>query len=511
VQLTPKGYFFGDSIAVDGTWKPVVAPVTVTVNIEFSEAANDPTDYASYVKGILDKAYAGLTVDGQPVNFVFNTADRAAGAPPLPCYHQIYIARDPNLRSWTSGLGPGVEDGIWSRYGGSTIPVHEVGHLLGLDDQYNDYFHINSTGANVQMPENGLEGDALRAALPPGISPSDGVLISKPFKGSEHDVMGADRGKVSQTDVNQIAASADEVVTDVPGDVLLNKNLDDQNMVVGAPFSLRIPKGGTAHVDGMIAYCIDLSRHVPGTSGSAGFDPLGPAGSLGTPAMTALQAVVGVIASQEGPPADYVSGGNNVPGANEAIWRITDDADPAFDGDPTTAAQADAILQAAGVDPSVADLTYNAPHFTDPNAASTQTRAVSLSGILPAPAPPIQGVLPLANAARISALIVTTRRPRIGARHATVVLTAQLRVVGAPDTVTVSLTRTLHRHTVTVARGAQQPVPVGQALVSLVARRLKPGAYRLVVRDTAGHRLQAPVQVRSVGRRQAGRQTSRAR
>jgi hypothetical protein len=75
-------------------------------------------------------------------------------------------------------------------------------------------------------------------------------------------------------------------------------------------------------------------------------------------------------------------------------------------------------------------------------------------------------------------------------------LTAQLTVSGAPDTLTISLTRTRHKHTVTVALGAPQLVPVGQALVSLVARGLTPGGYRLIVRDAAGRRLQASVHVR---------------
>jgi hypothetical protein len=485
VQLTPKGRFGGDSVAVDGTWRPVVAPTTITVHLEFSRAADDGTDWAALLKGVLASKYAGYKVDGRPVTFVFDTVNRAPGAGPRPCYHEIYMDSDHrDLRSYVNNVGPGVQGGEWSAFDRPSSAPHEVGHLLGIGDHYSDYFHINRTGVDVKLPDNGLEGDALQAALPRGIHAGDGRLISKPWKGYERDLMATGKGRLRQADLNRIVAGADEVVHDDPGDVLLNKSAADQNLVTAAPFDLRIPKGQRAHVDGMVAYCIDLQRHIPGTTTQAGFDTLGPAGALGGDAMAALQRVVDVIAARQTAPLQYVLG------ANYAIWRVTDNADPTFDPDAVS------ILQAAGVPPAPADQTYAAPHYND-SVSGSQTQALSLSGPLPQPAPPVQGVLPPANATpALSALRVTPVLTRAGSRHAPTVFTAQLLVSGAPDTVTLLLTRTRHKRTTTVARGRQQTVPVGQALLSLVARALMPGTYSLVVRDAAGHQLQASVRVR---------------
>lgn len=485
VQLTPKGNFGGDSVAVDGTWKPVRAPTTITVHLELSRAADDGTDWASLLKGVLGSKYAGYKVDGQPVNFVFDTVNRAPGAAPRPCYHEIFMDSDNrNLRSYVDDVGPSPQGGEWSAFDQPSSAPHEVGHLLGIDDHYSDYFHINRTGANVKLPDNGLEGDALQAALPPGIHASDGRVFSKPWPGYGRDLMATGTGRLRQADLNRIVAGADIVVHDDPGDVLVNKSQADQNLVTAAPFDLRIPKGQHAHVDGMVAYCIDLHKHVPGFTSQTGFDTLGQASALGGDAMTALQRVVGVIAARQ--PGALQA----VPGANEAIWRVTDDVDATGDSD------ADSILQAAGVPPAATDHTYAAPHVNDA-IGGTQTMALSPSGPLPAPPPPVEGVLPPANVApSLGALSVTPPRPRVRSRHTVTVLTAQMMVSGAPDTLSLSLTRTRHKRTTTVARSRPQAVAVGQALLSLVARGLTPGPYRLVVRDTAGRRLQATIRVR---------------
>lgn len=484
VQLTPKGSFGGDSIAVDGTWKPVRAPTTITVHLEFSRAADDGTDWAALLNGVLSKQYKGYKVDGQPVNFVFDTVNRTSGAAPRPCYHEIFMDSDNrDLRSYVSDVGPAVQGGEWSAFDHPSLAPHEVGHLLGIGDHYTDYFHVNSTGANIKLPDNGLEGDALQAALPSGIRASDGRLIGKPWKGYEKDLMATGTGRLRQADLNRIVAGADIDVHDDPGDVLLNKSSADQNMITAAPFDLRIPKGQHAHVDGMVAYCIDLHKHIPGTTTEAGFDTLGPAGALGSDAMVALQRVVNVIAARQTAPLEQVIG------ANDAIWRVTDDEDASFDSYATS------ILQAAGVPPAAADQTYAAPHFNDAVGAA-QTMAVSLTGPLPAPPPPVQGVLPPANAQPVlSALSAAPRRLRAGSRRIRTVLSAQLVVSGASDTVTLSLTRTRHKHTITVARGRPQTVPVGQALLSLVVSGLAPGSYHLVVRDVAGQRLQTSIRV----------------
>ena len=385
LQLTPKGRIGGDSVTVDGTWKPVKVPTTITMHLEVTRAADDGTDWAPLVKSKLDAAYAGYVVDGQPVRFNFDVVDRQPGAPARSCFHEILMHIDNPVRSYVNDLGPAAQGGEWTAPDAAAWP-HEVGHLLGVDDHYSDYFRVTKTGADIKLPQNALAGDALQAALPAGIKAADGLLYSKPWKGYENDLMATGTGRMRQADVASIVAGADIEVHDDPGDVLLNKNTDDQNLVTGAPFHLRIHKGKPAHVEGLVAYCLDQQRHRPGASGSKGFDVLGSAGALGSESMDALQRVMNVVAARApGPLAE-------TPGANDAIWRVTDDTDPGDDPD------ARAILQAAGVPPAPADKRFAAPHFMDANAATPQTQAPGPAGT-PPPAPPAprEGVLPAAG------------------------------------------------------------------------------------------------------------------
>ena len=191
--------------------------------------------------------------------------------------------------------------------------AHEMGHLMGIDDHYTDYFRTSS-GAKIPLPQNGLEGDALQAALPKGISKDAGRIESAPWY--PNDIM-ADRTKgFSDSELRFFSRNASLDIHDDPGDILVNKNPGDQNMITAHPFDLIVPPHGTATANGLTAYCINEHLHVPNASG--GFDVLGPAGEQPGPAAAALQRLAEVV-------------GRTLPAygslaAVDAFWRISDDA-----------------------------------------------------------------------------------------------------------------------------------------------------------------------------------------
>jgi hypothetical protein len=175
------------------------------------------------------------------------------------------------------------------------------------------------------------------------------------FKGTE---------KLAQFDVDRFAVAGASKLTieSKPGDLLLNKDGGAQNLAVGAPFELTVEPGKPGHADGLVAYCIDLHHHVP--SEGQGFDVLGPAGRRPEPSLQYLQRVLEVAATLQ------ATALVETPGAQDAVWRISDDSS-ADDGA--------AILALAGIP----DTTFNTPHFVNPNAASPETSAVSPTGVLP--------------------------------------------------------------------------------------------------------------------------------
>src|SRR3954452_24245399 len=187
--------------------------------------------------------------------------------------------------------------------------AHEAALRLGRRDEYDDVFTTNK-GLSFKLPENGLEGDELQAALTPlGLDAKLGVVHSVPHSLYEHDLLGVGgSARLSPYDLGRLLAGADLDITDVPGDVLLSKDPEAQNFVTGGAFRLRVPRGQSVHVNGLVAYCIDLGRDVPG-AGRAGFDVLGPAGELGNEAMDALQRVADVVAAREPGPLQATPGG----------------------------------------------------------------------------------------------------------------------------------------------------------------------------------------------------------
>jgi len=280
---------------------------------------------------------------------------------------------------------------------------------------------------DIPLPSGELTDEVIQEAIGSAYSLHDGHVIVKPKPGlldTKNDIMvGVRNGRLRALDLRQIVANADLVVHAAPGTILVNKDSGAQNLVIGAPFALRIPVNQTAHVDGMVAYCIDVSRHTPqpGTR----LDVLGRAGDLGGDALNALQRVVDVVAARE--PGPLLA----TPGANDAIWRVSDDQQVG-DDDP----DAQAILAAAGIPAGQVSVSFAAPHFDDPDPASPDSEQLTPAGAV---VPPVPVVTPTpAPAAVVSRLVVTPRNPRHGR---VVLIGARVGVSGADGRVAVDLVR----------------------------------------------------------------------
>ena len=320
-------------MAVDGRWQRFPElPVQVTVHLEIVHQPGDTTPYADRVKAELDRAYAGVTTDdGQRVNFTFDVVERASSAAPRKCFHEVIMHPKADVVGEMSDLGPKQLTGDWEAQEQWSWK-HEMGHILGIDDHYETFFVFkNGKHPDVKVPNNPTDAQ-VQKAIGPHFSLRDGKQVTRSANTTPDDFMGSTRnGHLRKIDARRIANRALLVVHDVPGDILVNRDPAEQNLIVGAPFDLTIPTNGFAHVDGMVAYCIDASRLAPHPGST--LDMLGRAGDRGGAAMDALQRVIDVIAAREPGPLQAT------PGANDAIWRVTDDA-PISDDDPA----AEAIL-----------------------------------------------------------------------------------------------------------------------------------------------------------------------
>jgi hypothetical protein len=469
VKLTAKGGYNKDAVAVDATWKPADVPVTVQIDVEFSGFPGGPSA-AQVEKAIEDNLPPREAIDGTKVKFDIVARERAPGAPPSPCFHQTQLTSDSDFRGeagddsnplkvpqsgeWPTGRGPDGDRQIWT---------HEALHLAGLEDQYMQVFRIGSKDYPIPDSVDIADPEAVKKwAKSKGLDYDAGKAGTKPKPGHEDDIMGdvfGGKEKLLQADVNKFAAigAGRLTIESKPGDVLLNKDGSDQNLAVGAPFELTVSPGKPGHADGLVAYCIDLRRHPP--SEGTGFDVLGPAGAQPEPSMKHLQRVLEVAARLQ--PAALES----TPGAQDAIWRITDD---------TLLEDGAAIYALAGVP----NETFNAPHFANPNAASAETRAVSPTGVLP-PAAPVP---------YLSALRTKPAKLPAGKRGT---VTAIVKLKGAGDEVRFELQRRKGGEWRRVKRLGSKKLRAGNATVKLTIPAQRPGAVRLMAIGDASSALAA--------------------
>jgi hypothetical protein len=491
--LFSKGKFQGDSVGLQADWKRVKAPITVHVNAEFIPPPGDSMDYGDLIRTAVASHLKGLKLkggpeSGTPINFDLNFLTRAPGAPPRDCFHQIQVS-DIDLEY--SPLGPKAGGGVW---GVSQENVrawtHEVGHLIGLDDTYHDVFvvdHGAKAGSSYPLPDNGLQGAALDSALSKfSLKSTDGYVRGDLNKGaSPKDLMYNYDFKTHTLAANKefrnLIEKADIVINDPGGTVLVNKRdgnggagpgdgLDhQQNLITGGgvvpfynpDFSLRVRYRGQARVNGLVAYCIDLNREVP--TRATRFDVLGAAADLPDPAMQALARLMTVA---RGVP--FTDGAQS--GVQSAIWRITDSTDPADAAKP--------LLAAAGISP---DQDYPGGHFSDPNASSATSGAVTTSSRLPRlrlrPAGPL--ARPRLTGVAVVPAVIPAGPPRTS--DVTVIVT------GAPAPVAVTLQLRAGRRWRTLARLGTPRLDVGSPTISVTLPRLGRGSYR--VQASSGHQV----------------------
>lgn len=474
VTLTAKGGFNGDAVAVDAKWKPTDVPVTVQIDVEVSSYPGGPT--AAQIEASIESRLPPRTaVDGTQVKFDVVARGRAPGAAPSPCFHQVQLLKNADYRGdageagqnplmtpqtgeWPSGRGPVGDRQIWT---------HEALHFAGLGDRYGSFFKV---GKKLYPIPDDVDIDDKKAleewAKSQGLDVNAGKAGTKALPGHEQDIMGdvfKGSEKLLQVDIDTFAViGADELTIEgKPGDLLLNKEATAQNLAVGAPFELTVKPGKDGHADGLVAYCIDLSRHSP-TEGQ-GYDVLGAAGAQAQPSMQQLQRVLDVAASLQ--PAALTE----TSGAQDAVWRITDDSF-AEEGLP--------ILALAGVP----EMTFDAPHFSNPNAGSPLTRAVSETGVLPRPPP-----TPFVSALRL-------RPARLPAAKA-VVVRVKITLRGARDRVRLELQRRKRGQWRRLKRLGARKLRPGVAKLHLRLPPMRQGTFRLVVIGDASSAT-APLRIR---------------
>jgi hypothetical protein len=497
VQLTPKGGFLGDDVALELKGMQVKAPITVALHVELTvEPRQSPAEREAIrdlIPYLEQKTEAELnkpkykTSKGEPINFSLDYKYREPNQPADPTYDQVKIVDptkdlpepNPEFRSYVEGLGvPNGTEAVSAVFSTSdlkpSILAHESLHLMGLDDRYTDVY-VTKGGREVPLPEKGLGPAELASYLkglkPPVPPPPAGDVYAKDTPGTGRcDIMGSGDNlpcrKISKRDLKWIESQAGVQVEVQPGELLLNKTSADQNLAVGYPTTVLAPRGGTTVAPGVAAYCVDHSKEIPE---GGGFD-VGPAlstvpGFEGVDKLLQLNAQI--VPSLTEP----------LLGIQEALWNLTDAVpleDAGFSGEEEAVARAREYQARAGVAEN--KTSAGLPHPGDPNAAAAATAAVNASGsVLPSIA--AQAVSPPPALRARVAQLVPSKVPSGQKVRSTLVLDAG----GEATSATLRLQRRSGHHWRSVKSLPSHKIGSGNTLIPLRLGGLKPGKYRVRV------------------------------
>lgn len=490
IKLESKGLGGeGDAVSLELQHKKVRGPITVTLKVEFTVRPRVTPENQQKVREALP-TIAGLTEaelngkyrtrDGDPIRFKFEWAFRSPAEPPRFNYHQVLLVNpevdlDEPQKDYRSRL---EHRPIPNRFGESstgtfsalsfnpTTLAHEMLHLAGLDDRYADFYRVG--GKDYPLPDRGLSpsqvaafAKAHRPRLP---LPPKGKVITKNAVGVKRcDIMGTGAYKkcrrISRTDLDWFESQAGVQVTVQPGDLLLNKDPERQNMAVGFTTKVYATPGSTTTANGISVYCIDKDLLFPVTES---FDVLGNARELpGYEPLAALLELSGrVQPSLEETP----------PGMLNAVWNVTDAAPLEFSG---SAEESRALLAQAGVaeDGVPGGLAY----LANPNAGASGTGAVTGGEVQPEIA---SAETPLAAQTRLGYAQLYPARLRAGRRVRADLLYT---LAGDASRVTLVVQRRAGRRWRKVRSLRPLRAERGQGVAALKLGRLARGKHRLVV------------------------------
>ncbi|HEY8583388.1 MAG TPA: hypothetical protein VIL49_10590 [Capillimicrobium sp.] len=508
IKLQAKGGGQGDAVSLELEGKRVRAPITVTLRVEMTskdrlspaerEALRDLVPYIQSQTEAELNHVPYTTRNGDPVRFTLDYRWREPEEAPRGNYHQVLIVDplrdlpepDKDFRSEVEGLvAPNSFETTTGTFSTTDLrPVvlaHESMHLAGLDDRYADFYRVG--GKDWPMPEQGMSPSAVRnfarTHQPRLPSPPAGEVIAKNIPKTEAcDMMGTGAydacRKLSQRDIDWFAAQSGVQVTAQPGDLLLNKSPDKQNLGVGFQTIVFATPGSTTVANGISVYCLDHDRAFPLDES---FD-VGPAASE-------MPGYGGVLALLQLNARIATSLDDTTNAMQAALWNLTDAAPLATSG---SADEARALMAEAGATEN--SVPGGLPAIANPNAGSVDTGAVDASGAVaptipaePATEPPL---VRIAAAQLFPARLRASRATRADLLIST---------VGDVSQLTLRVERRVRRswkEVRTLPGGA--PPEAGQTTRSLNLGRLGRGRYRLMVTaaGTSGAPAVAPVAFR---------------
>jgi hypothetical protein len=369
VSLSGKGEFFGDGVRIDvdnldptQTEKNVI---TVKLYLEFY-GSHATAQNVQRIKNAIEQRWQGSTSDGkQVVTEVVTRRNAGSNSPPgTHGYHQIkLIGSGRSFVNEITEVNNETGGGVWTTQGQNLdgMYAHEAGHLLGFDDGYTDYVkqadgtwkNNGQTLTSDELADLYIERNTADLTKEQFKQWADSMPVNTPHsipsEGNKGDLMAELNGNLSSKYFDELAKKAGVIVEARPGDILVNKDGENQNFVNTRTADIFAGGGDIKTLEGLWIACIDAHKDIP--SESDVFD-IAPHLSqwVGIEAASYLHQLLNHIDAQE-----LYCEWNFI--AQYAIWRITDNQFPFFP-------EVDELLAEAGV--SIHERFLDFPRLSTP-------------------------------------------------------------------------------------------------------------------------------------------------
>ena len=366
-----QGDFFGDDVSITGKYPPNTTlpdkKVHIKLNLEFYGPCDNSANEIKIVKDIYNKWNGFSSSSGQKIiiDIPYLSHPGVTSPPGSPGFDQIKLACGSGQKavSYTNGLGKpndGVASGTWypGDQGGPGTYGHEAGHLMGLDDQYSSYQKqpdgswVNEQDPNITYSASDYL-NLYHSKFPDHSLSQDMSWLAKNKRTgwpTGKGVMGDSKQPPTQSDIDSLAMHAGLIINIKPGDILVNTGNSQQNLSVTHSDDLFLNPGENKTLNGIYAACIDHYRLPPDPEIAFAVTPPLERWNGINAAQPFLRLIhyidsLGLYCNYYD---DYF--------AQEAIWRITDNA-PLFDS------TADSLLINAGININqifdFPNMTYN--------------------------------------------------------------------------------------------------------------------------------------------------------
>ncbi len=338
--LKSKGEFFGDGVSIFGNNTKNFPPqdnntIKIKLNLEFYGPCDNAVNESKIKNDILNKWNGQTSSDGKMVEMeiVSHSHPGDTVASGTPGFDNIKLECGDG-RSYVKNLGgPNTNDVSTATWfpddKGNDVGTfaHEAGHLMGLEDQYDDWTKLPTgkwQNSNGGQPISEDEMKNLLESRAPDLPPERIAFdlkqktLSIPRENHADDLMARTKKPPLQSDIDALAAKAGLIINIKAGDVLTDPKTFRQNLIVIHSGDLFVKPGTIKTLNGIYTACIDNAKIPPDDSEVLDIVP-----SLdkwnGVPAAEYLLKLVKHVDSAQYHCGDFYD-------AQFAVWRITDNA-----------------------------------------------------------------------------------------------------------------------------------------------------------------------------------------